>query len=87
MELTHRERGANVRRNLRRWRKPLLWMMAGWILLTLTVCTGAITYAHARHFTERRIQMLAESCGVILCFVLVASWLTVFILADRRKAE
>jgi hypothetical protein len=87
MKLTDKDRGANVRRNLRRWRKPLLVMMAGWILPTLAVCTGAITDAHAHHFTQRRLQMLAESCGAIMCVVLVVAWLTVLVIADRKKSE
>jgi lysylphosphatidylglycerol synthetase-like protein (DUF2156 family) len=87
MKLTDQERGANVRRNLRRWRKPLLFMMAGWVLLTLAVCAGAMAYAHAHHFTQRRIQMLAEGCGTIMCVVLLLAWLTVLVIADRKKSE
>ena len=87
MQLADKDRGANVRRNLRRWWKQLLVMMAGWILLTLAVCTGAIIYAHSHHFSERRIQMLAQSCAAIMMGVLVVMWLTVFVFADRKKSE
>jgi O-antigen/teichoic acid export membrane protein len=87
MKITDKERGANVRRNLRRWWKPLLVMMAGWILLTLAVCLGAITYAHSHHFSQRRIQMLAEGCGAIMCLVLIVAWLVVLVMADRKKSE
>ena len=66
---------------------PLLVMMAGWILLTLAVCTGAIIYAHAHHFTQRRVHMLAESCGAILSILLVVAWLAILVMADRKKSE
>lgn len=87
MKVTDKERGANVRRNLRRWWKSLLVMMAGWILLTLAVCLGAITYAHSNHFSQRRTQMLAEGCGAIMCLVLIVAWLGVLVMADRKKSE
>ena len=86
VKLADKERGANVRRNLRRWWKPLLVMMAGWLLLSLAVCAAAITYAHANHFTQSRIHTLAEGCAAIMSLILVASWLTVFVMADRRKS-
>ena len=87
MKLVDKERGANVRRNRRRWWKPLLVMMAGWFLLTLAVCAGAIAYAHANHFTQSRTQTLAEGCAIIMSLILVVAWLTVFVMADRKKSE
>jgi lysylphosphatidylglycerol synthetase-like protein (DUF2156 family) len=87
MKLADKERGANVRRNLRRWWKPLLVMMAGWLLLTLAVCIGAITYAHAHHFSQSRTQTLAQGCAAIMSLILIVAWLTVFVMADRKKSE
>lgn len=85
MKLADKERGANVRRNLRRWWKPLLAMMAGWLLVTLAVCAGAIFYAQAQHFGPSRTRALAESCGAIMVLILVVAWLTVLVMADRKK--
>ena len=86
MKIADKERGANVRRNLRRWWKPLMVMMAGWLLLTLAVYVGAISYAHAHHFTQSRTQALAEGCAVMMSLILIVAWLTVFVMADRKKS-
>lgn len=85
MPLTQKERGTNVRRNLIRWRKRLLALMAGWILLTLAVCVGAVTYAHTNHWSPRRVQMLAEGCGLVLVFILAILWLAILVMADRTR--
>jgi len=87
MKLADKERGANVRRNLRRWWKPLLVMIAVWVLLTLAVCTGAIFYAHAHHLSQSRTRTLAEGCGAIMSLMLIVAWLTVLVMADRKKSE
>ena len=87
MSVIHRDRGANIRRNLRRWRKPLVAITVGWMLLTLAVCTVAIIYAHAHQFGERRIQTLGANCGTVLGVLLAVVWLTILVLADRRKSE
>ena len=87
MKMTDQERGANVRRNLRRWWKPLLVMMGGWLLLALAVSVVAVTYAQANHFSQKRVQMLAEGCGTILILILIVAWLTVLVMADRKKSE
>jgi lysylphosphatidylglycerol synthetase-like protein (DUF2156 family) len=85
--MTNQERGANVRRNLRRWWKQLLVMMIAWVILALGVIIAAVTYAHANHFSESRIQMLAEGCGSVLMLILFIAWMTVLVLADRKKSE
>ncbi len=85
MQYTDKDRGANVRRNLRHWRKPLILMTTGWFVLTLAVSAGAIIYAHEHHFSQRRVKMLGESCGMILTALLVIAWLIVFVMADRKK--
>ena len=87
LNTSDKARGANVRRNLRRWRKRLLPMMAGWLLLTVAVSIGATTYAHAHDFSQRRTQALGEACGVCLIIVLAAAWLSALVAADRRKAD
>lgn len=85
MQLVYKDRGTNVRRNLRNWKKPLIVMTTGWSVLTLVVSACAIIYAHQHHFSQRRVQMLGEACGMILVVVLVVAWLIVFVLADRKK--
>jgi len=87
MKVSDKERGANVRRNLRKWWKPLLGMCAGWLLLTIAVCVGAITYAHTHHFSQSRVQSLAGSCGVVMVLILIVAWLVVLVMADRKKSE
>lgn len=87
MRLTNQERGANVRRNLRRWRKPLVAMMGAWALLTVAVIIGAVFYAHANGFSPRRVKSLAEGCGGILGFILIVAWLIVLVKADRKQSD
>ncbi|MHB8865552.1 MAG: hypothetical protein ACYC6N_24510 [Pirellulaceae bacterium] len=81
------DRGANIRRNLRRWWKPLLALNVGWFVLTLVVGIGAISYAHAHHFGEKRVQMLGQGCGTAMAISLGVLWLTVLLVADRRKSQ
>ena len=80
-----KDRGANVRRNLRRWRKPLIAMNATWLAVTLATGAGAIVYAHEHHFSGRQVKMLGQSCGVILIGSLIAAWLTALLIADRKR--
>ncbi len=87
MKPIDRQRGANVRQNLRRWKKALLAMMAGWGLISIATCAGAIAYAHAHHLSQRRTQALAQACGIILSGLLIAAWLTVLVMADRKKSQ
>jgi hypothetical protein len=87
MRIADKDRGANVRRNLRRWWKPLLLMTVGWIVLTVVVCIGAIMYAHGHNLSQRRVQMLGEGCGAIMSVALIVAWLIVFLIADRKKLE
>lgn len=86
MKLTDKDRGANVRRNLSRWRKPLLWMLGGWFLLSITVAVGAIAYAQANHLSQRRIALLGEGCGAVLIGILAVGMLAVLVMADRKKS-
>jgi hypothetical protein len=55
--------------------------------LTLAVSVGAIIYAHENHLSERRVQMLGQSCGLIMSVLLAVAVLTVFLIADRRKSD
>jgi hypothetical protein len=83
---TSRDRGANVRRNLRRWWKILAAVTGGWFVLTLVVCIGAISYAHANNFGQRRIEMLGQGFGTASAILLAVIWLTILVIADRKKA-
>lgn len=85
MKVADKERGANVRRNLRRWWKPLVGALAGWVALTTAVCIGAITYAHRHHFSESRVQALAENCAAVMSVLLILGLLIALVLADRQK--
>lgn len=87
MKLADPNRGANVRRNLRRWRKPLLLLLGGWFLLTGAVFVAAITYAHSQRFSQRRTEMLAEGCGMVMFFILMIAVFTVLLMADRKRSE
>jgi hypothetical protein len=85
MKLTDPDRGANVRGNLVRWKKPLLWTIAGWLLLTILVLAAAVIYADKENLSPRRAQKLAASCGFIMGGVFFAGTMVVLLLADRKK--
>ena len=87
MKVTNKERGANVRRNLRRWRKPLIVMNLAWLMLLIAVCVVGIVYAYRNHLSNQRVQMLGSSCGMILIVILGVAWLIVLLAADRKKSE
>jgi hypothetical protein len=80
------DRGANIRRNLRRWWKILLALNLGWLLLTIAVCIGFISYAHANHFSQQRIQALGQTCGTAMAMLFGVLWLTTLVIANQKKA-
>lgn len=87
MKLADQERGANVRRNLRNWWKPLLFAVLGWILLTVAVFVGAYLFAEHNDLSARRTRELLAGCGTVMVLLLIFSWLIVLIIADRKKSE
>lgn len=86
MKSPDKARGANVRRNLKRWRRPLLFGLAGWLFCALGIGMGAIIYARDNHLSQRRIEALGEGVGAIMSIVLVVAGLAVLVMADRKKA-
>lgn len=84
MKTIDRERGANVRANLARWKRKLLAALGVWLLLTALVLGSVVAYAKTKHLSARRANALASSCGTAMGLVLVAGTLVTLVLADRR---
>ncbi len=84
MKTIDRERGANVRANLARWKRKLLMLLGVWLLLTVLVLGALVAHATSNHLSARRANALASSGGTAMAMVLIAGVLVTLVVADRR---
>lgn len=84
---TREQRGANIRRNLRRWWKNLAAVFCGWLLLTVAIVIGMVVYGVKNHLSPSRMEKLGQGLGTTWAIVTAIIVLAVLLVADRFKSE